>query len=80
MRARTLKGFMLEVDEDHDGTIDFNEFFKWYVKETDENGMNAKWSRTVETRYEARIQDAEDGKNESTGSIYLGEKEFRQGG
>ena len=41
---------MLEVDEDHDGTIDFDEFFKWYVKETDENGMNAKWSRKVETR------------------------------
>ena len=50
VRQRTLKGFMLEVDEDHDGAIDFNEFFSWYVKETDKNGMNAKWARSLETR------------------------------
>ena len=80
MRARTLKGFMLEVDEDHDGTIDFNEFFKWYVKETDENGMNAKWSRTVETRAMKLAFKTRKMAKRKHREHLSGRKEFRQGG
>ena len=50
IRGKTLQGFMDEIDEDRSGSVDFEEFLNWYVKETDENGVNAKWARSIPTR------------------------------
>ena len=50
IRGATLQGFMDEIDTDRSGTVDFEEFLLWYVKETDENGVNAKWARSIPTK------------------------------
>ena len=50
IRGKTLAGFMEEIDEDKSGTVDFEEFLMWYVKETDENGINSKWARSLPTK------------------------------
>lgn len=50
IRSKTLEGFMMEVDSDHNGSIDFEEFLLWYVRETDVNGINSKWARSIQTK------------------------------
>ena len=50
IRGATLKGFMEDIDSDGNGVVDFEEFLLWYVKETDVNGVNSKWARSLETK------------------------------
>ena len=50
IRGNTLKGFMEEIDTDGNGEVDFEEFLHWYVRETDENGVNAVWARSIPTK------------------------------
>ena len=50
IRGQTLEGFMEEVDEDKNGVVDFEEFLQWYARETDENGVNAIWARSLKTK------------------------------
>ncbi len=50
VKTKNVQRLLVEMDQNGDGKIDFDEFLPWYAEQTDPNGNNGEWVRSVEQR------------------------------
>ena len=50
VKTKNVQRLLVEMDQNGDGRIDFDEFLPWYAEQTDPNGNNGEWVRSLEQR------------------------------
>ena len=50
VRTKNVQRLLVEMDQNGDGKIDFEEFLPWYAEQTNPNGNNGEFVRAVEQR------------------------------